>query len=659
MKLKIKSILLAVFFNFFFTVFTYPQDIPKEFLNPPREFSLMPFWFWNDTLKDEEIVRQIEDFETHGVYGFVIHPRIGLPDNIGWLSPDMIHFMKTAIEEAAKRKMYVVLYDEGMYPSGSSSGQVVARNPDHAARGLAKSDLKTGEDLQLRQGERLITIINRPDGAQTAIIDRPTGGVIRGLHYIGEGSTTLQEESPPAGDILNPDAVTSFIELVYDRYEKEFGSYFGTTVIGIFTDEPSALGRGSDRGLIPGNSALFKQINKIIGYDIKPFLTDLWYNDSPGAGKHRSDYYRAVNICLEENYYKRLGNWCKEHGISMMGHPAGSMDIGTERFFQIPGQDLVWRYIEPGPKALYGEHSTMAKCAASSMLHLRLRRNANELYGAYGHDLTFDEMEWLANWCFVRGQNLLIPHAFYYSIRGPRFDERPPDVGPNSSWWNKYKSYADACSRLSWLNTDSRQICEVAILGEATYLPDNAARICFQHQRDFNYLEIRQLCENAKTDRKGSRIADMNYKVIILDSLSYLPPDAKPFLRKLARWGRLIIRDDSEFASIYPNAVFYKSAEDLVSAIDKIISPDLFLANPSENIRYRHVVKGIDHFYIIFNEGETDVTTKLIIPVTGTRQVLNPVITETVIVSEYENIHFKPHELKVLRINDYFKLPPI
>ena len=166
------------------------------------------------------------------------------------------------------------------------------------------------------------------------------------------------------------------------------------------------------------------------------------------------------------------------------------------------------------------------------MLHLGFRRNANELYGAYGHNLTFDEMQWLANWCFVRGQNFLIPHAFYYSIRGPRFDERPPDVGPNASWWNNYKPYADACRRLSWINTDSRQVCELAILGEATWLPDKAAKICFQGQRDFNYLEIRHLWEDAKVDSKGVHIKGMNYSAVILDSLSYLPPKAVPFLEK-------------------------------------------------------------------------------------------------------------------------------
>jgi hypothetical protein len=635
------------------------QDVPKEFINPPKEFSLMPFWFWNDTLKDEEIIRQISDFEAHGVFGFVIHPRIGLPANVKWLSPEMIHSMNVAISEAARRNMYVVLYDEGMYPSGSSGGQVVARNPAHAARGLAKTDLVPGEELKLPEGKRLVTIINRPGGQRVAIVDQPSGGNIRGLHYLGEGTSQLKEESPPAGDILNPDAVTSFMELVYDRYAKEFGKYFGSTILGIFTDEPSPLGRGSARGVVPGNINLLPQIKKILGYDITPFLADLWYNDNPDSKKHRLDYNSAINICLEENYYKRLGTWCSNHGISLMGHPASSMDIGAERYFQIPGQDLVWRYVEPGDKALTGQHSTMAKCASSAMVHLGFRRNANELYGAYGHNLTFDEMVWLADWCFVRGQNFLIPHAFYYSIRGPRFDERPPDVGPNASWWSSYKPYADACRRLSWINTDSKQVCGLAILGEATWLPDKAARICFQGQRDFNYLEIRHLWDDAKVDSKGVHIKGMNYGAVILDSLSNIPSEALPYLKKLARNGRLIISQYSGVASLFKGAVIYNGRSELISAIDKLITPDLILTPSSENIRYRHVIKGKDHFYILFNEESSEVTTKIKVQAAGTLQWLDPSTAGAFAAQQGEIVHFRPHELKILRVNDYFKLPPI
>lgn len=650
MKLNVKHTLITGVLFFTLLNLIDGQNIPKEFLKPPREFSVMPFWFWNDTLKDEEIVRQIADFEAHGVYGFVIHPRIGLPENVKWLSPEMIHTMNVAISEAARRKMYVVLYDEGMYPSGSSGGQVVARNPEHAARGLSKIDLKPGEELKIPDGKKLITVINRPGGERVAVVDQPSGGNIRGLHYIGEGTNRLREESPPAGDILNPEAVTSFMELVYDKYAKEFGKYFGTTILGIFTDEPSPLGRGGARGVVPGNKSLLPQINNILGYDITPYLADLWYNDNPDSKKHRIDYNSAINICLEENYYKRLGIWCKEHGIALMGHPAGSMDIGAERYFQIPGQDLVWRYVEPGPKALEGQHSTMAKCASSAMLHLGFRRNSNELYGAYGHNLTFDEMEWLANWCFVRGQNFLIPHAYYYSVRGPRLDERPPDVGPNAKWWNVYKPYADACSRLSWLNTDSKQVCEVAILTDATWLPDRAAKTCYQYQRDFNYLEIRHLWEDAKVDSKGVHIAGMSYAAIILDSLSVLPSKAKPFLEILARNGRLIINESSGHVSEIKGALSYNTDQSLVIAVNKITAPDLSLIPASGNIRSRHVVKDKDHYYILFNEENSAVSTRLSFSVKGKYQWLDAYTAKVTDLPADNKAAFKPHELKILWI---------
>lgn len=628
------------------------QDLPAEFADPPREFSVMPFWFWNDTLKDDEIVRQIADFEAHGVYGFVIHPRIGLPAGLKWLSPGMIHAMKVAISEASKRNMYVILYDEGMYPSGSSGGQVVARNPAHAARGLAKIDLKPGEEPVLPAGAKLITILERPQGGKMAVIEQFSGGVIRGLHYLNEGEQRLREDSPPAGDILNPEAVTSFIELVYERFAKEFGKYFGNTIIGIFTDEPSPLGRGSARGVVPGNASLLPRINRILGYDFTPFLADLWYTDNPYSRKHRSDYNRAINICLEENYYQRLGKWCYDHKIALMGHPAGSMDIGTERYFRIPGQDLVWRYVEPGPKALEGQHSTMAKCASSAMLHLGYRRNSNELYGAYGHNLTWDEMLWLANWCFVRGHNLLIPHAFYYSIRGPRFDERPPDVGPNASWWKNYKPYADACRRMSWLNTDSRHICDIAILCEATWLPDAPAKILYQNQKDFNYLEIRHLWEDVKVSGKGVHIAGMTYRAVILDTLSHIPDAAIPVLKKIARKKHLIVQSRSPLTPFLRGALMYKSGEDLLNAVKKLSIPDLSLTVPSPGIRYRHVEKDGDHYYLVFNEDGNEVKTGISFESAGRRFWIDPFTLKTDEAETDEVVDFKPHEIKILLIDN-------
>lgn len=627
------------------------QTSQGNFNDPPREFSVLPFWFWNDTLSEKEIVRQIADFDAHGVYGFVIHPRIGLPANITWLSPEMIKFMRVALEEAARRKMTVILYDEGMYPSGSSSGQVVEKNPAHAVRGLARIDLKPGEEPLVPADAKLVTVNTRGNGNRVAIIEKPAGSVIRGLHYIGEGTDRVREETPLAGDILNPDAVTSFIDLVYNKYFNEFGKYFGNTIIGIFTDEPNTLGRGGARGIIQGNASLIPLINKHIGYDITPFLSDLWYKDTPEAVKHSNDYNTAVDLCLEEIYYKRLSDWCLKHGVALMGHPAGSMDIGMEKYFQIPGQDLVWRYVEPGPKALEGPHSTMAKCASSAMLHLGYSRNSNELYGAYGHNLTWDEMLWLANWCFVRGQNMLIPHAFYYSIRGPRFDERPPDVGPNSAWWVKYKEYADAARRLSWINTDSKQVCSVAILAEPTFLPYKAAKELYQNQIDFNYLEVKHIVDDVKITDRGFTINGMTYTSIIIDSLSDIPEKAIPVLRQFATKGKLIVIGNKELAGKISNSVFLP----VVKGIEKVLLPflpgDFQLTNPAVGIRYRHVIKGKEHYYMIFNEDASEVNTGIKTGVTkGKFEWIDQYNGSVSRAKSTSSVSFSPYEMKILRI---------
>ena len=72
----------------------------RSLADPPREFTVVPLWFWNDALTEDELVRQIDDFQAHGVYGFMIHPRVGLPRAIGWMSDRFLHFMHMAIEEA-------------------------------------------------------------------------------------------------------------------------------------------------------------------------------------------------------------------------------------------------------------------------------------------------------------------------------------------------------------------------------------------------------------------------------------------------------------------------------------------------------------------------------------------------------------------------------
>jgi hypothetical protein len=616
----------------------------NEFLNPPREFGLMPFWFWNDDLSEIELARQIADFDAHGVTGFVIHPRVGLPRDIGWMSERMLHFVRFAVEEAKRREMTVIFYDEGMYPSGSSSGQVVARNPAHHCRGLAKLDLAEGEEPALQPGQNLVALVKRASGQRLAVIDRQVDSFIRGIHYIGEGPA---EDEPPAGDILNPEAVQSFIELVYDKYAAAVGDHFGKTVVGIFTDEPGLLGRCRERNVRPGTTGILEHVNALLGYDFTPHLPALWYDEEPEARRYREAYGWALDKRLEETYYRPLSEWCARHNIWLMGHPAGSEDIGAQRYFHVPGQDIVWRWVQPNDSsALEGSHATQAKCSSSAMIHLGRRRNSNECFGAFGHNFTWEEMKWIVDWCFVRGVNWLFPHAFFYSVRGPRWDERPPDVGPNAAWWGDYKPFADYCRRMCWLNTDSAHICQIAILGEANRLPWEAAKVCQQHQRDFNYLEMRHLWEDAGVDEAGIRLRGMHYRALIIDGPLAIPNRALPALERLIRAGRVILWGEAKLAMA--GALRPRDEKELLAALDRLAMPDLTITPAHPDIRYRHVVKGGAHYYVLTNEGMHPVTFRAQVAAKGVSKLLDPLhLTESEALGE---IALPPYTTMLLRV---------
>ena len=172
-------------------------QLPQAWQTPSTEFSPAPFWFWNDALTEAEIAHQLDAFQAHGVDAFVLHPRVGLPRHLGWMSRALLDMMRFAIEQAQSRGMWVILYDEGMYPSGSSSGQVVAENPAYHVRGLVRVNLTDAQpntsisgvriasdgQLDLTPKQNLVAVVDY-HGQRYAMVDRPIDSVIRGLHFV-------------------------------------------------------------------------------------------------------------------------------------------------------------------------------------------------------------------------------------------------------------------------------------------------------------------------------------------------------------------------------------------------------------------------------------------------------------------------------------------
>lgn len=634
------------------------SDLKNEFLHPDPEFSPIPFWFWNDALEEGEISKQIRSFLDKGIMGFVIHPRMGLPQEIQYLSDRFMAMVKFAVSEADRYGMKVILYDEGMYPSGSAHGMVVAGNPEYATRGLrmVEAEWTTGElrTPELSDGENIIAVIGVEKTGPQAIrpgsavglefydgfissyppttgdwrvlffIETFSRGTIRGIHF---GEDDGEPAAPPSADLLNPEAVSEFIRLTHERYYSVLHQYFGRTIIAFFTDEPDLLGRCARSGLKPWTKGFLTdfiaQGNNCLD------LPALWFDVGEDTEVKRQNYRRGIIKRLENSYYRQLALWCQDHGVALTGHPSESEAIGLLKYFRIPGQDLVWRWVAPeDDKGLEGPHSTIGKCSSDAARHLGKRRNANECLGCCGPSgipwaFSMDDQKWYLDWLLVRGVNLIIPHAFYYSLTGERINERPPDVGPNNIWWPYYGVISDYIKRLCWLMTDSYNVTPIAVLCKDNYLPWEIVKPLYQNQIEFNYLEDNLLLsDECRIDNGTILIQHQKYQLLIVDNPGMLSDELNARLQEFVNGGGKVMVYHSGSKYVLPGK-FYRvtSIEEIVDTVTNLVGRDLLLDPAAEHLRVSHIVKDGYHFYLLVNEGEDLIQGDLQLHLTGTVEI--------------------------------------
>ena len=527
----------------------YFEQLVAEILHPAEEFSPIPFWFLNDKLEIPELTRQLTDFKAKGVDAVVLHPRIGIPKELEYLSETYFDIIRQIVEAAEKLEMKVVLYDEGMYPSGSAHGQVVAENPSLASMGITK---------RWEAGDGKI-IARLEDG--NLLVQDFTGGTIRGIHF---GEDDGEQGAPKSADILNPKAVDCFIRMTHNRYYHHLKRHFGKTILGFFTDEPCVMGRNIT-AFHPWTPGLEDELT---AKGAK--LSDLNALFEGAENESVRIYHETVRSRLNEVYYKRLSDWCEDRGIWLMGHPEASDDIDQQTYFHVPGQDLIMRRISPEDGGLSGEDSVQAKCSADAARHTRKRRNSNECFGVcarFGNRFHFTggDMKWMTDWLAVRGVNLFIPHAFYYSIRGARLEERPPDVGPNNIWWSHYRMYSDYIKRVSYIMTDAKNCADVAVICESGKIPSNELAGFYENQVEFNYLP-KALLKDSSTELNAG---GYSYSCYLADK------DMKLNARR-------------------------------IFSVDQVTERDFVPDCMCRDLRVSHIVKNGVHMYFFTNEGEQD-----------------------------------------------------
>ena len=309
----------------------------NEFKSPSALFRPAPFWSWNDKLNKEELERQIDEMAEKGWGSYFMHSRVGLVT--GYLSDEWMELVTACAERAKKTGTYAWLYDEDKWPSGFAGGEVPLSNEAYRSRALVfvEKGKETETDSVLAEVQK--------DGREYVICKR--------VAPLGE----LWFNKTSYVDLMNPEAVKTFLNCTHERYKKACGKYFGKEIPGIFTDEPCYLMQGRyGAPAVPWSDYLPDFFEKLNGYKIKDRLPELFLNTGDYKKTRYDFYYSAVNLFLE-SFTKQYYNWCGENGLKMTGHFMAEDDlirqtqwIGSAmphyEFMHWPGIDKLGRHIE-------------------------------------------------------------------------------------------------------------------------------------------------------------------------------------------------------------------------------------------------------------------------------------------------------------------------
>ncbi|UQZ86379.1 hypothetical protein SK3146_05672 [Paenibacillus konkukensis] len=335
-------------------------------------------------------------------------------------------------------------------------------------------------------------------------------------------------------------------------------------------------------------------------------LAWLWYDSDTNTEDYvRRQYQKAVQRQLAVAFYEPLFAFCEANGVALCGHPMNPDDYGLLAYFHIPGQDIVLKQLLPGHcNALTGPDSTQGKCSSDAARHSGKRRNSNECFGGYGWSLTVSDMKWIMDWLFIRGVNVLHPHAFYYSVRGERSGERPPDVGPHNLWWPHFKRIAEYIKRMCWMNTDSCNSAEVAILTDEYHLSWRAAKPLYQAQIEFNYISEHEVMRSKLDKLEGTMNLGCNrYRVLILPEDYRISAAMSDILLQLQLGGVSILGYMCKIPHLKMCSVATDEGE-FVKLVDLNIPRKMLLEPPCSDMRASMLKKGKTTFVMVMNEGQ-------------------------------------------------------
>lgn len=560
------------------------EGLYSQFLNPNSEYRAKPFWSWNGKLEKEELIRQIHVMKQMGFGGFFMHSRTGLQTE--YLGSEWFELINQCADEAEKLGMEAWLYDEDRWPSGTAGG-MVTQNSEYRSKYIF---LEVIDSKEFQWNENYITAfsceLNGINYYNSKRISRETPK----SEYTGKSILTFRVVEPEKStfyngytyvDTLNREATERFLELTHEKYKKFCGNRIGSSIKGIFTDEPHrgslmdgfSLSETNARYYAPWTKKLFENFNEKYGYDLVEKLPELFLrNAGKVVSKVKWQYVELLQEMFIDNFARPINEWCKKNNLILTGHVLHEDSLTA----QTAMNGSLMRYYEymdyPGVDVLTEKNNNhwIVKQVASAAHQLGKKRVLSELYGATGWDINFEGYKAAGDWQTLFGINLRCPHLSWYTMEGEAKRDYPASILHQSSCWKEYKCVEDYFSRTGLLMSRGSNKCDVLVLNsveslwcqiyagwsknlsaqsEEVQVLENKYKKIFKwltvSHIDFDYGDEDILSRYCKVEKNDSdtiiRVVHATYKVIIVGGMLNMRPATLKIIEEFIKAGGKVI----------------------------------------------------------------------------------------------------------------------
>jgi hypothetical protein len=536
------------------------------FQNPPPGYGEVPFWWWTgDPLDVDRLIWQLEQLHQKGVSGVQVN--YAHEDSPGWST----YAVEPPIFSEAWWRVWGRIADEcrkrGM-GIGLSTYTLDWPGADNLFRRLfySKSELNA---LRLSVMPR-----KRLGAGQSAAVDAPASLIAARAYRVEagrvcEGGVDLMPNvrdgklswTAPEGEwelwlfradrqanTINPLQAGIGEVVIRDFYQRFQDATANRSHEGLnyFFNDELHVGAGS----LVWNPDFAAEFQKRKGYDLLTVLPALWGDVGPRTPKVRMDYADVRMALMEERYFQPIYRWHASRGL-IFACDSGGRGLKPDEFGDY-FRATRW-YTAPGHDTP-GGHADLVKGKVSSSIAGLYRRPRVWLegYHSLGWGAAPERLMQATRENYLFGCTLLNLHGLYYSTHGSFWEWAPPSYHFRMPYWQHMGVFLKYFERLSYLLSQGRFVCDVAILypvapfeaglngKTATGTAFNTARALMAAGVNFEFVDADSLAR-AQVRQGRLEVADSSYRALVLPAMEAVRWSSMEKAGDLARAGGLVL----------------------------------------------------------------------------------------------------------------------